>query len=128
MVCSHVGYYVTCVGPVFHTGFLSSLRHHAFHSESFLGVVEAEERGLAETQHTACAQTKTTVIKCITLYIKLMPLESISNDLDHDPGSFRPVLFRSVRGMEGGEEYLPPFYMNKQEHLTRWCWIRLLAC
>lgn len=63
MLCSHVGYYVTCVGPVFNTGFLSSLRHHAFHSESLLGVVEAEERGLAETQHTACAQSKTTINK-----------------------------------------------------------------
>lgn len=62
--------------------------------------------------------------KCITLYIKHMPEESISNDL----GSFRPVLYRSVRGTEGGKEYLPSFYMNKQEHLTLWFRIRLLAC
>lgn len=57
-----------------------------------------------------------------------MPKESISNDLDQDPSSFRPVLYRSVRGTEGGKEYLLLFYMNKQEHLTLWCRIRLLAC
>lgn len=115
MLCSPVGYCVTCEGPVFHTGFLSSLRHHAFHSESLLGVVEAEECGLAETQHTACTQTKTAIMKLkmkvYTLFIKHMPEESISNDL----GSFRPVLYRSVGGTEGGKEYLPSFYLNKQE-------------
>ncbi len=59
-VCSPVGYCITCVGPVVHTGCLSSLRHHAFHSESLLGVVETEKDGLAKTQHTACTQSKTT--------------------------------------------------------------------
>lgn len=45
------------MGPVFHTGCLSSLGHHAFHSESLLGVVEAEEGGLAETQHAALRES-----------------------------------------------------------------------
>ncbi len=53
---------------------------------------------------------------------------SISNDLDSDSGSFRPVLYHCVRGTEGERNVCPCISWASTNHLTLWCQISLLAC